>query len=249
MSKSQVNIGVFVPGGVQLLDLACVDIFFMMSHEYLSAIPIPKHIIDLAPSVKIAYITTPESKSMVSLTADLNIRATHDITDPEVQPGRLDIILVPGPDPSATWERPVLDFLAAHSKCETTDVLSVCTGILLCGAAGLLDGREASGPRGLQDMIKKRHPKVKLVGEKYRWVQDGNLWSSGGITNGNDLVAAYARTGKHFPSAVAEIALKMADVGDRGQFYSESQTTFTLGMVWIIMRGWFTKRTPSPRLQ
>ncbi|KAI0444594.1 ThiJ/PfpI family protein [Xylaria telfairii] len=243
MSKSPVKIGVYIPGGVQLLDLACIDVFHMMSSEYLTAIPmLPKHIIDMAPSVQIFYITSPEAKPMVLLSADLNIRATHDITDAEVQPGELDIVLVPGPDPSSTWEKPVLDFLAAHSKRETTDVLSVCTGILLCGAAGLLDGRRASGPRGLQDMIKQRHPTVKLVGDKYRWIQDGNFWSSGGITNGNDLVAAYCRSGKHFPSAVVEVACKMADVGDRGQMYSQSQMSFTLGMAWIIIKGLFTKR-------
>ncbi|TRX96153.1 hypothetical protein FHL15_002877 [Xylaria flabelliformis] len=243
MPKSPVKIGVYVPGGAQLLDLACIDIFHMMSKEYLSVIPmLPKHIVDMAPEVQIFYITSPDTKPMVLLSAELNIYATHDITDPEVQPGKLDIMLVPGPDPNASWERPILDFLAEHSKCETTDVLSVCTGIFLCGAAGLLDGRTACGPRSLQGMIKQKHPTAKLVGEKYRWIQDGNFWSGGGITNGNDLVAAYARTGKHFPSVVAEIACKMADVGDRGQLYSEGQTILTLGMVWIIVKGLFTKR-------
>ncbi|TGJ85978.1 hypothetical protein E0Z10_g2775 [Xylaria hypoxylon] len=244
MTKSLVKIGVFVPGETQLLDLACVDLFHMMSKEYLSVIPmLPKHMLDIAPSVKIFYITSPEKKpSMVPLTANLNIYATHDITDAEVQPGKLDIVLVPGPEPGTSWEKPILDFLRAHSECETTDVLSVCTGIFLCGAAGLLEGRTACGARGMQDQIRKQHPTAKLVGEKYRWIQDGNFWSSGGITNGNDLVAAYARTGKHFPSAVVEIACKMADVGDRSQLYSESQTAFTLGIVWLIIKGWFAKR-------
>ncbi|KAI0434547.1 ThiJ/PfpI family protein [Xylaria sp. FL1042] len=244
MATSSVKIGVFIPSGSQLLDLACIDVFHMMSKEYLSVIPmLPKHIPDIAPSVEIFYITSPEMKSeMVPLTANLNVRATHDITDAEVQPGKLDIVLVPGPDPSESWEKPILDFLQAHSKCETTDVLSVCTGIYLCGAAGLLDGRTACGPRGLQDDIRKKHPTAKLVGEKYRWIQDGNFWSSGGITNGNDLVAAYARAGKHFPSAVVEMACKMADVGGRSQSYSESQTAFTLSVVWIFLKGLFSKR-------
>ncbi|KAI1180798.1 ThiJ/PfpI family protein [Nemania sp. FL0916] len=242
MSKSLVKIGVYIPGTVQLLDLACVDLFHMMSREYLSVLPmLPKHLIDMAPSVRIFYITSPETKSRVLLSADLNIHATHTIEDAEVQPGELNILLVPGPEPAASWDQPVLDFLAAHSKCDTTDVLSVCTGILLCGAAGLLDGRTACGPRGLQDMIKKKHPTVKLVGEKYRWIRDGNFWSSGGITNGNDLVAAYARTGEHFPQPVVEITCKMADVGDRGQLYSESQTAFTFGVIWIIIKGFFTR--------
>ncbi|GAW17000.1 hypothetical protein ANO14919_064490 [Xylariales sp. No.14919] len=244
MTKSPVKIGVFVPSGSQLLDLACIDVFHMMSKEYLSLLPmLPQHILDIAPSVEISYITSPETKpQMVELSANVNMRATHDIADAEVQPGKLDIVLVPGPAPGTNWEKPVLDFLRAHAECAATDVLSVCTGIFLCGAAGLLEGRTACGPRGLQDQIRKQHPTAKLVGEKYRWIQDGNFWSSGGITNGNDLVAAYARAGKHFPSAIVELACKMADVGDRSQVYSESPAVFTLGVVWLFIKGLFARR-------
>ncbi|GAP84099.1 putative family protein [Rosellinia necatrix] len=250
MSQRPVKIGVYVPHGSQLLDLACVDVLHMMSREYLSTLPptlLPRHMAAMAPSVQILYITTPEAKAGaagVALTSDLRIRATHAIGDAEVRPGELDVLLVPGPDPNLAWDEggPVPAFLAAHAaRPAATDVLSVCTGALLCGAAGLLDGRAVCGPRGLQDLIRQRHPTAKLVGEKYRWVQDGNLWSSGGITNGNDLVAAYARAGKHFPSAVVEIACKMADVGDRAQRYEEGQAAFTLKMAWIIIKGFFIR--------
>ncbi|KAI1330128.1 ThiJ/PfpI family protein [Xylariaceae sp. FL0255] len=262
--KSKIKLGVFIPGEVQLLDLACVDVLHMMSKEYLSVIPmLPKHIVGIAPSVDIFYITitntntssSPSSQTptqnpnqdgsnlLVPLSAKATLRATHTLSAPEVQPGNLDILLVPGPEPSATWEKPVLDFLRAHAESPGTDILSICTGIFLCGAAGLLDnGRTACGPRGLQDVVRAKHPGAKLVGEKYRWIQDGNFWSSGGITNGNDLVAAYTRTGKHFPSAVVEIACKMADVGDREQVYSEGQSAFTFRFVWLLLKGWFSPR-------
>jgi hypothetical protein len=64
----------------------------------------------------------------------------------------------------------------------------------------------------------------------------------GGITNGNDLVAAYARSSKHFPQPVAELACTMADVGDRQQEYGEGQTRFILGVLWIFMKGFFAKK-------
>lgn len=60
----------------------------------------------------------------------------------------------------------------------------------------------------------------------------------GGITNGNDLVAAYARQSKHFPRPVVEIALKMADVGDRPQVYGQGQAAFTVGFVWTLFKAW-----------
>ncbi|CAG9949064.1 unnamed protein product [Clonostachys rosea f. rosea IK726] len=243
-SKTGIRLGVFIPGDTQLLDLACVDVLHMMSKEYLSLLKLlPSHIADIAPSVSIFYITAPAANDqMVALSSNMTVRATHDITHPDVQPGKLDIVLVPGPDPEAKWDKPVLDFLLGHSKSPNTDVLSVCTGIYLCGSAGLLDGRTVCGPRGLQDALKKMYPTATFVGEKYRWVQDGNFWSSGGITNGNDLVAAYARSSKHFPSAVVELGCKMADVGDRPKEFADSQVGFTLGVVWNIVLGFFAKR-------
>lgn len=37
----------------------------------------------------------------------------------------------------------------------------------------------------------------------------------GGVTNGNDLMAAYARSGKYWPQELAELILALVDVGDR----------------------------------
>ena len=180
MAFKQLRIGVFIPTGAQFLDVATVDVLASMSKEYLGGLPhLPAHIAELAPSTKIIYITSPELFPDVPLTADLSIRATHTFEDEAVAPGKLDIVVVPGPDPSATFEDGATKWLRDQFHAKGVDVLSVCTGVFLCGAAGILDGKTVSGPRGLQNEMVKRYPKVKLVGEKYRWVQDGNLWSSG----------------------------------------------------------------------
>ncbi|OLN94200.1 Isonitrile hydratase 4 [Colletotrichum chlorophyti] len=256
-NNKTVKIGVFVPSECQLLDMACVDVLWMASKEYLGPMDfLPRHLAELAPSVRIFYITStpgsPESDGnntpklgpgLLQLTAGVRIQTTHDILDPEVQPGKLDVVLVPGPDPGASWGEDVLEFLRGHAaRHEETDVLSVCTGIFLCGAAGLLEGKTVCGPRGVQDMLKGRYPGVKFVGEKFRWYQDGNLWTCGGITNGNDLVAAYIRSSsRHFPAPIAEIACQMADVGERGQLYGQGQASFFLGFFWQVVKAWFVR--------
>jgi putative intracellular protease/amidase len=102
-----------------------------------------------------------------------------------VQPGHLDVVLVPGADPRLDWttkdKKESLDWLAGHAARgdNTTDILSVCTGIYLCGAAGLLKGKKACGPRGLQADLAKKYGGVDWVGDELRWVRDGNIWSSG----------------------------------------------------------------------
>ncbi|KAL2685249.1 hypothetical protein Neosp_006346 [[Neocosmospora] mangrovei] len=241
MASKQLRIGVFVPTGAQFLDVATVDVLASMSKEYLGGLPhLPAHIAELAPSTKIIYITSPELFPDVPLTANLSIRATYTYEDEAVAPGKLDIVVVPGPDPSASFDDGTTKWLRDQFHTKGVDILSVCTGVFLCAAAGILDGKTVSGPRGLQNEMVKRHPKVKLVGEKYRWVQDGNIWSSGGVTNGNDLMAAYARASpKHWPGPVAEMGAMLTDVGDRSQIYGEGQSRFVLGVAWQIVKAWF----------
>ncbi|WDK13692.1 ThiJ/PfpI family protein [Colletotrichum graminicola] len=190
-NNKTVKVGVFIPSECQLLDMACVDVLATMSREYLSLLPmLPKHIPALAPSMSFFYITAPATASgetteqhslgLLQLTAGAKILATHGISHPDVQPGKLDILLVPGPDPGTHWNEDVLGFLKDHAEQrETTDVLSICTGVFLCGAAGVLEGNMVCGPRGLQDVLRKRFPGAEFVGEKYRWFQDGNFWSCG----------------------------------------------------------------------
>ncbi len=117
----------------------------------------------------------------IPLTSSANLVCTHHLSDPAVRPGQLDIVLVPGPDPTIKWEekKEATDWLAAQAASPGTDILSVCTGIHLCGAAGLLKGKKACGPRGVQADLAKKFEDVDWVGEKVRWVKDGNIWSSG----------------------------------------------------------------------
>lgn len=58
-----------------------------------------------------------------------------------------------------------------------TDILSVCTGIYLCGATGLLGRRRVCGPRALQSELNKMYPKAEFVCERLRRVREGNFCS------------------------------------------------------------------------
>ena len=45
----------------------------------------------------------------------------------------------------------------------------------------------------------------------------------GGITNGNDLVAAYARLSGRWDQSVVQMGLAFTEVEDRGQFYPDAK--------------------------
>lgn len=177
------HIGVFVPGTVQLLDLSPIDLLGMMSPEYLRACQLPEALCAVGIQSTIHYISVPETGPFVQLTANASLKVTKVIDDPEVQPGKLDIVLVPGPDPAATFEEQVLKFVQGHAAWKgedgkTTDVLSVCTGVILLSQSGILKGKKASGPRAIVPKLRKQFPDVEFIDDK-RWVHDGNVWTSG----------------------------------------------------------------------
>jgi transcriptional regulator GlxA family with amidase domain len=68
-------------------------------------------------------------------------------------------------------------------------VASVCSGTYVLAEAGLLDGRRATTHwQRTRDFV-RRYPKIKLEADRI-YVQDGNIWSSAGITAGIDLALA-----------------------------------------------------------
>jgi transcriptional regulator GlxA family with amidase domain len=102
----------------------------------------------------------------------------------------LDLILVPGGmgilqllNDTAT-----LGWLRERTK-KAEIVMSVCNGASLLAAAGILDGRPATTNKMLWKMATEPGPKVKWV-KKARWVDDGNIVTSSGVSAGMDMSLA-----------------------------------------------------------
>ncbi|KAF4947706.1 hypothetical protein FGADI_10215 [Fusarium gaditjirri] len=189
-------------------------------------------LLDLA-TVDVLASMSKEYLRLLPLPSHISEIAPND----DVGPGKLDIIVVPGTDPADEFEEASKKWLRDHFNTVGVDVLCVCTSVYLCGAAGILDGRRVSGPRGLQDELIQKHPSTHFVGEEYRWIQDGNLWSSGGITNGNDLMAAYAHAqNKYWPNSISKLGAMLVDVGDRSQIYHQSQSKFFMVFAWQVVQ-------------
>ncbi len=83
-------------------------------------------------------------------------------------------------------------------------VCSVCSGAFLLAEAGLLDGRNAVTHWAMSDEFRARYPKVKLALDPI-YVEDGNIWTSAGVTAGIDLALALIRRDHG-----AEIAMRVA---------------------------------------
>ncbi|KAI1268167.1 class I glutamine amidotransferase-like protein [Xylariaceae sp. FL1019] len=69
-------------------------------------------------------------------------------------------------------------------------LLTVCTGSVLVAQTGLLDGRRATSNKRRMAQAITEVPRVQWV-RKARWVVDGNIWTSSGISAGTDMMYAF----------------------------------------------------------
>ncbi|KAK4500166.1 hypothetical protein PRZ48_008352 [Zasmidium cellare] len=234
------TIGVLIQPSPQLLDLSSIDLFGMLSKSYLDTCPLPAPLLALAhPNIHIHYISALGPGGMQKCTADVVMQTTHSFSSEEVKPGKLDVLMVPGPEPRYVPSEEERGFIKAHFE-KGAVILSVCTGIFAVAYSNILENQTATGPRGLLGDLKKKFPKTNWV-EK-RWVESGKgrIWISAGITNGHDMVAAYLHS-EHAKShgvstQLADLVQRMADVGDRGQEYGNIGAGEGVWWVWLILR-------------
>ncbi|MFP6583667.1 MAG: DJ-1/PfpI family protein [Candidatus Hydrogenedentota bacterium] len=102
----------------------------------------------------------------------------------------LDMLLVPGGFGTmpALGDKKLLDFLKDRSpKADYTT--SVCSGSAILAKAGLLDGQKATCNKMMFDMLTANGPKVDWV-PKARWVEDGKMITSSGVSAGMDMALA-----------------------------------------------------------
>ncbi|HET6366431.1 MAG TPA: DJ-1/PfpI family protein [Pseudomonadales bacterium] len=115
--------------------------------------------------------------------------STHaDYTFAESPP--YDILLVPGGfgTREAVKDDAFLARLRAASE-NAAVTATVCTGSALLARTGRLNGRPATSNKIAWDWVVQQGPKV-LWKRKARWVDDGNLITSSGVSAGTDMALA-----------------------------------------------------------
>jgi transcriptional regulator GlxA family with amidase domain len=156
----------------------------------------PYEVLSRLPGAELSFVAKePGPKrtdtDRLALSADL---AIADVPDP-------DIVLVPGGEGNRPLMRDaeILDWLrTAHQA--TTWTTSVCTGALVLGAAGILDGLRATTHWAFRDVLTEFG--AEPVAE--RVVTDGKVITAAGVSAGIDMalqLAAYD-VGEEFAQAV-----------------------------------------------
>lgn len=130
----------------------------------------------------------------------------------------IDVLIVPGGAGTRFPEviQPVIDFVRGVYP-SLRYAVSVCTGSGVFARAGILDGKRATTNKLRWGDIIALRTEVDWV-RNARWVADGNIWTSSGVSAGIDVTLALTREvyGGDVAVEVARVIEYVWDGGDDG---------------------------------
>ncbi len=118
-----------------------------------------------------------------------------------------DLLIVPGGKGAreqVRYDKESIAFAKAHAT--RARIASVCTGALVLAEAGILDGKTATTHWSALAIL-RQYPKVHVV-EGVRFVRDGNVATSAGISAGIDLALEIVRE-LHGEQVASDVARDM----------------------------------------
>ncbi|RLN37155.1 hypothetical protein BBJ28_00025199 [Nothophytophthora sp. Chile5] len=187
-AKSPLTIGVIVFDGVVQLDYIGVT-------SYLEQLP------TAGQPVKFLTISLRSGplRCANALGLGMPLFASHGYQDVAE---KLDILVIPGGRGRVELQKDegFMRFVRSSAE-QATFVLTVCTGSAILAATGFLDGRRATTNKIAYQGVVDANPGVQWV-HKARWVEDGNVWTSSGVTAGLDM--AYAFVSREYGKPVAD---------------------------------------------
>lgn len=126
---------------------------------------------------------------------------------------KLDYLLIGGPDPTVlpNMDKRYFQFIRERVP-EVKILFTTCSGGMVAGFAGVLDGLSATTNHGAVPLAQQFCPKVKWTREK-QWVIDGKFWTAGGAFAGTDMFAHWVM--QNYGKDVAEAGFMALDYEPR----------------------------------
>ncbi|NTI64948.1 helix-turn-helix domain-containing protein [Agrobacterium rhizogenes] len=191
----------------QLLDVTGPLQVFTSANEAALAAGLPR------PYDAITVATSPQTGT----TSGLSL-ATAPLPDDDIE---IDTLIVAGGRGvnKACEDVALIDWIRRRSA-RARRTASVCSGAFLLAEAGLLEGKRAVTHWHRCTEFSKRFPNVKLEPDPI-FIQDGEIWTSAGVTAGIDLTLALveADLGRKLALAVArELVVFLKRPGGQAQF-------------------------------
>lgn len=149
----------------------------------------------------------------------LLVHAGHGVDDRD--PRGVDTLVVAGGSGvDAARGDPALVEWVSSAGAGARRVTSVCSGVFMLAAAGLVSGRRVTSHWGREQQLAREHPEL-IVDCDPIFIQDGSVWTSAGVTAGMDLALALVDDdlGRDVALGVArELVLFLRRPGSQSQF-------------------------------
>ncbi|KAJ3502717.1 hypothetical protein NLJ89_g8758 [Agrocybe chaxingu] len=189
MAGQNLSFGVLLLPNFQWLD-ACGPVDYINNHSQamLKFLQQPDETISKGPIITWHYIST----DLMPVRASSGPLMIPSTTYADCPP--LDYLIVPGPDPTVPLPEACSAFLKAHFP-ELRNLLLVCTASMAVAQTGILDGLQVCTNKMALKMVAQagmHNRNVKWVRDR-RWVVDGKVWSSAGVTSGLDMAVEFAK--------------------------------------------------------
>jgi len=171
----------------------------------------------LNPSYQVTLATT-QSHRVVHGRSGLNLLADHRLCDLDPTIMR-DTVLITGKGMDEEESNTVVEWIRLAAP-NTRRIVSICGGALLLAKAGLLEGRRATTHWRLLDALQAEFPAVH-VEKGPIYIQDGNLWTSAGVSSGFDLTLALVEDDHGFTAArdvAQDLVMFLRRPGGQSQF-------------------------------
>jgi transcriptional regulator GlxA family with amidase domain len=134
-------------------------------------------------------VVSPTANKRVTNGVGIEITCTHSVMDIGM---KNDTVLIAGSNGIENLDDPAYQqfyaWLSAVSR-RTRRVGSICAGAFALAKAGLLNGKKATTHWNRSELLRKNYPLVQVDSSPF-YINDGNIYTSGGVSSGIDLALA-----------------------------------------------------------
>ncbi|KAK4164995.1 class I glutamine amidotransferase-like protein, partial [Cladorrhinum sp. PSN259] len=210
--KPPVHFGVVLFRAFELLDIyGPLDILQLLAHNRYLTLSLLARSLD-------PVTTKPIGPTMNPYQSDFwpSITPSHTFAHP---PKDLEVLIVPGgPGARSSDLQPEIDFIRKAFP-RLRYLITICTGAGIAAQSGVLDGYRVTTNKKAWYTVIEMGPNVKWT-VPARWVDDGKVWSSSGVTAGMDLFYAFLKAKYPNGTALAE------QFGDITEFKPITNSTY-----------------------
>jgi transcriptional regulator GlxA family with amidase domain len=176
--RTTINIGIFIYEGAEVLDFAGpFEVFSTASR------------LDKQAGINVVLIS--EVDQLVPARYGFTVKPNFTID----QHPKVDLLLIPGGVHTKELEKKHVINWIREQATTVPYIASVCTGAFLLAEADLLKGRTVTTHWEDIPELQDTYPDI-TVSEGVRWLEDGSITTSAGISAGIDM--SLAIVGKHF---------------------------------------------------